>query len=65
MGIEEYRPLAAKYRVPIVVTGFEPVDILQGIYQCIQQLEEGRERSGKRLRARRAPARATQRPGTS
>ena len=42
MGIEEYHPLAAKYHVPIVVTGFEPVDILQGIYQCIQQLEEGR-----------------------
>lgn len=42
MGIEEYRPLAEKYHVPIVVTGFEPVDILQGIYQCIKQLEEGR-----------------------
>jgi hydrogenase expression/formation protein HypD len=42
MGIEEYRPLAEHYHVPIVVTGFEPVDILQGIYQCIQQLEEGR-----------------------
>ncbi len=42
MGFEEYFPLAEKYRVPIVVTGFEPVDILQGIYQCIRQLEEGR-----------------------
>ena len=42
MGIDEYKPLAAKYQVPIVVTGFEPVDILQGIYQCIKQLEEGR-----------------------
>ena len=42
MGIEEYKPLAARYHVPIVVTGFEPVDILQGIYQCIRQLEEGR-----------------------
>jgi hydrogenase expression/formation protein HypD len=42
MGMEEYRPIAEKYKVPIVVTGFEPVDILQGIYQCIKQLEEGR-----------------------
>jgi hydrogenase expression/formation protein HypD len=42
MGYTEYVPLAQKYRVPIVVTGFEPLDILQGIYMCIKQLEEGR-----------------------
>jgi hydrogenase expression/formation protein HypD len=42
MGYTEYLPVAAKYRVPIVVTGFEPVDILQGIYMCLRQLEEGR-----------------------
>jgi hydrogenase expression/formation protein HypD len=42
MGFEEYLPLAAKYKVPMVVTGFEPVDILQGIYMCVKQLEEGR-----------------------
>jgi hydrogenase expression/formation protein HypD len=42
MGFTEYEPLAAKYNVPIVVTGFEPLDILQGIYMCIRQLEEGR-----------------------
>ena len=42
MGYEEYEPIAAKYQVPIVVTGFEPVDILQGVYMCIKQLEEGR-----------------------
>jgi hydrogenase expression/formation protein HypD len=42
MGYEEYPPLAAKYHVPIVVTGFEPLDILQGISMCVQQLEEGR-----------------------
>ena len=42
MGYEEYLPIAAKYRVPIVVTGFEPLDILQGIYMCVRQLEEGR-----------------------
>ncbi len=42
MGFEEYFPLAAKYRVPIVVTGFEPLDILQGILMVVQQLESGR-----------------------
>ncbi len=42
MGTTEYEPLAKKYRAPIVVTGFEPLDILQGIYMCIKQLEEGR-----------------------
>ncbi|MBI5281207.1 MAG: hydrogenase formation protein HypD [Candidatus Solibacter usitatus] len=41
-GYEEYEPLAARYGVPIVVTGFEPLDILQGIYLCVRQLEEGR-----------------------
>ncbi len=42
MGLEEYLPIAAKYRVPIVVTGFEPVDILQGVLMCVEQLESGR-----------------------
>ena len=42
MGFEEYFPVAAKYRVPIVVTGFEPLDILQGILMVVQQLESGR-----------------------
>ena len=42
MGYEEYLPISAKYRVPIVVTGFEPVDILQGVLMCLQQLESGR-----------------------
>ncbi len=42
MGFEEYEPLAKKYKVPIVVTGFEPLDLLQGIYMCVSQLEEGR-----------------------
>jgi hydrogenase expression/formation protein HypD len=41
MGYEEYIPLASQYHVPIVVTGFEPVDILQGISMTIQQLEQG------------------------
>ena len=42
MGYTEYEPIARKYQVPIVVTGFEPLDILQGVYRCIKQLEEGR-----------------------
>ena len=42
MGYVEYEPIADKYKVPIVVTGFEPLDILQGIYMCVRQLEEGR-----------------------
>jgi hydrogenase expression/formation protein HypD len=42
MGYEEYFPLAMKYRTPIVVTGFEPMDILQGVLMCVKQLEEGR-----------------------
>jgi hydrogenase expression/formation protein HypD len=41
MGYEEYFPIAALYRVPIVVTGFEPLDILQGIFMCVRQLERG------------------------
>jgi hydrogenase expression/formation protein HypD len=40
MGYNEYESICHKYKVPIVVTGFEPIDILQGIYLCIQQLEK-------------------------
>ena len=42
MGYEEYFPIAEKYKIPIVVTGFEPVDILHGLYMCIKQLEAKR-----------------------
>lgn len=42
MGYTQYEALVQKYRIPIVVTGFEPLDILQGVYMCIQQLESGR-----------------------
>jgi hydrogenase expression/formation protein HypD len=42
MGTREYPPLAEKYEVPIVVTGFEPLDILEGIRRTVTQLEEGR-----------------------
>jgi len=42
MGYTEYEPIVEKYSVPIVVTGFEPADILQGVHMCVRQLEEGR-----------------------
>jgi len=42
MGWKEYEPIAAKYQVPIIVTGFEPLDLLEGILMAIRQLEEGR-----------------------
>jgi hydrogenase expression/formation protein HypD len=42
MGYREYEPLAEKYKIPIVVTGFEPVDILHGILDCVRELEAGR-----------------------
>ncbi|NLX10189.1 MAG: hydrogenase formation protein HypD [Chloroflexi bacterium] len=42
MGFWEYHPLVARYRVPMVVTGFEPLDVVHGIRMCIRQLEEGR-----------------------
>lgn len=42
MGYNEYLPLAERFKVPIVVTGFEPLDILQGVYMAVKQLEEGR-----------------------
>jgi hydrogenase expression/formation protein HypD len=42
MGCSEYFPIAARYKVPIVVTGFEPLDLLQGIHMCLAQLEAGR-----------------------
>lgn len=41
MGFKQYESIAAKYKVPIVVTGFEPVDILRGIQLCVEQLEKG------------------------
>lgn len=41
MGIDEYYPLADRYKIPIVVTGFEPVDLVQGILMTVRQLEKG------------------------
>ena len=42
MGYAQYPPLAEKYHVPIIVTGFEPLDILEGIRRAVVQLEAGR-----------------------
>jgi hydrogenase expression/formation protein HypD len=42
MGFTEYEPIAKKYRVPIVVTGFEPLDLIEGILMTVRQLEDGR-----------------------
>jgi hydrogenase expression/formation protein HypD len=42
MGYREYEAISARYRVPIVVTGFEPVDILEGALMAVRQLESGR-----------------------
>lgn len=44
MGTGEYPPLAERHRVPIVVTGFEPLDILEGIRRTVAQLERGEHR---------------------
>ena len=42
MGYREYHPLAEKYSIPIVITGFEPLDLVQGILMAVRQLEQGR-----------------------
>ena len=58
MGWTEYEPIARRYRVPIVVTGFEPLDLLEGIYLAVRQLEEGRHEVENQY------ARAVRREGT-
>ena len=41
MGSEEYYPIVEKYKVPVIITGFEPLDLVQGILMAVQQLEKG------------------------
>lgn len=61
MGYWEYDPLAEKYQIPITVTGFEPLDLLQGAYMTLKALEEGRW--GVRTSTPgRSPKRETSRP---
>lgn len=57
MGYEEYEALAERFRIPIVVTGFEPLDLLEGVYRCVCMLEE------KRYGVENQYARAVQRDG--
>ncbi|KAA6212280.1 hydrogenase formation protein HypD [Streptomyces albofaciens JCM 4342] len=57
MGWRQYEPIAARWRVPIVVTGFEPLDLLEGVLMAVEQLEEGREEVENQY------ARAVQRAG--
>ncbi len=74
MGWTEYEPIAAKYHVPIVVTGFEPLDLLEGMLMAIRQLEQGRaevenqyaravRREGNRPRRKRSSASSTSATG--
>jgi hydrogenase expression/formation protein HypD len=42
MGYQEYEAISTGYRVPIVITGFEPLDILEGVFRVVRQLEDGR-----------------------
>ncbi len=44
MGFQEYEPIAERYRVPIVITGFEPLDLLEGVLMTVRQLEAGQAR---------------------
>jgi hydrogenase expression/formation protein HypD len=41
MGYTEYEPIARRYRVPVVITGFEPIDLLEGVLRVVRQLEAG------------------------
>ncbi len=41
VGYDEYEPIAKRFRVPVVITGFEPIDMLEGILRCVRQLEAG------------------------
>ena len=41
MGYREYEPVSDRYKVPIVMTGFEPLDLLQGTLMVVRQLEAG------------------------
>jgi len=60
MGTAEYEPIASRHRVPIVVTGFEPLDLLEGVLRTVRQLEEGRAEVenayGRAVRAEGNPA---------
>ncbi len=62
MGTREYPELAERFRVPIVVTGFEPLDILEGVRRTVRQLERG-EHTVDNAYARAVRPEATRPPG--
>ena len=53
MGYTEYDPIARDYKVPIVITGFEPVDMLEGVLMTVRQLEAGQSLRRKPIQPRR------------
>ena len=61
-GMDEYRPIAEQYRVPIVVTGFEPVDILQGVLMCVRATGSRPARGREPVRPQRAARGQPRRP---
>ena len=61
MGYWEYEPIAEQYHMPIVVTGFEPIDILEGILEAVEMLEAGEY--GVRNKYARSVAREGNKPG--
>jgi hydrogenase expression/formation protein HypD len=58
MGTAEYEPIARRHHVPIVITGFEPVDILQGLLMCVEDI------AARRARVRNAYARVVRPEGS-
>ena len=63
MGMGEYPELAERFRVPIVVTGFEPLDILEGVRRTVRQLERGEHTVDNAYAACRPPGGQPGRPG--
>ena len=65
VGCEEYQSLVHDFRVPIVVGGFEPVDILEAVLMLVRQLEAGRSQAGKPIREVGQLSRKSDRHGRS
>ena len=57
MGYREYEPISERYHVPIVITGFEPIDLLEGTLMVVRQLEARPRRHRKPILARARPRR--------
>ena len=61
MGTSEYDPLAERFRVPIVVTGFEPLDMLEGVYRCVVHARRRPDRGRESICSRACGPRAIRR----